>query len=86
VGRSANTKLFNFFADALATSGNHDKVVDLYKDRSTNLAAKLTKIDQREARLQAMYTKQFTEMEKVVSTSKSSSEYITQPVDGWNKS
>ena len=86
VGRSAKTKLFNFFADALATSGNHDKVVDLYKDRSTNLAAKLTKIDQREARLQAMYTKQFTEMEKVVSTSKSSSEYITQLVDGWNKS
>jgi len=86
VGRSAKTKLFNFFADALATSGNHDKVVDLYKDRSTNLAAKLTKIDQREARLQAMYTKQFTEMEKVVSTSKSSSEYVTQLVDGWNKS
>ena len=86
VGRSAKTKLFNFFADALATSGNHDKVVDLYKDRSTNLAAKLTKIDQREARLQAMYTKQFTEMEEVVSTATSSSEYVTQLVDGWNKS
>ena len=86
VGRSAKTKLFNFFADALATSGNHDKVVDLYKDRSTNLAAKLTKIDQREARLQAMYTKQFTEMEKVVSAATSSSEYVTQLVDGWNKS
>ena len=86
VGRSAKTKLFNFFADALATSGNHDKVVDLYKDRSTDLAAKLTKIDQREASLQAMYTKQFTDMEKVVTTATSSSEYVTQLVDGWNKS
>ena len=86
VGRSAKTKLFNFFADALATSGNHDKVVDLYKDRSTDLAAKLTKIDQREASLQAMYTKQFTDMEKVVSMATSSSEYVTQLVDGWNKS
>jgi flagellar hook-associated protein 2 len=86
VGRSARTKLFNFFADALATSGNHDKVVDLYKDRSTDLAAKLTKIDQREASLQAMYTKQFTDMEKVVSMATSSSEYVTQLVDGWNKS
>jgi len=85
VGRSAKTKLFNFFADALATSGNHDKVVDLYKDRSTRLDAKLTKIDQREALLQAMYTKQFSEMEKVVNTSTSSADYVTQLVDGWNK-
>jgi flagellar capping protein FliD len=61
-------------------------VVDLYKDRSTDLAAKLTKIDQREASLQAMYTKQFTDMEKVVSMATSSSEYVTQLVDGWNKS
>tara|TARA_B100000768_G_scaffold181850_1_gene206882 strand:- start:24034 stop:25680 length:1647 start_codon:yes stop_codon:yes gene_type:complete len=86
VGRSAKTKLFNFFSDALATSGNHDKVVNLYKDRSTDLSAKLTKIDQREASLQAMYTKQFTDMEKVVSLATSSSEYVTQLVDGWNKS
>ena len=85
VGRSAKTKLFNFFADALATSGSHDKVVDLYKDRSTSLDAKLTKIDQREALLQAMYTKQFSEMEKVVNTSTSSADYVTQLVDGWNK-
>ena len=85
VGRSAKTKLFNFFGDALATSGNHDKVVDLYKDRSTRLDAKLIKIDQREALLQAMYTKQFSEMEKVVNTSTSSADYVTQLVDGWNK-
>ena len=85
VGRSAKTKLFNFFGDALATSGNHDKVVDLYKDRSTRLDTKLTKIDQREALLQAMYTKQFSEMEKVVNTSTSSADYVTQLVDGWNK-
>ena len=85
VGRSGKTKLFNFFADALAASGNHEKVVDLYKDRSTNLDAKLTKIDQREALLQAKYTKQFSEMEKVVNTSTSSADYVTQLVDGWNK-
>ena len=86
VGRSAKTKIFNFFADALAISGSHDKVVDLYKGRSTSLDAKLTKIDQREATLQARYTKQFSEMEKVVNTATSSGDYITQLVDGWNKS
>jgi flagellar hook-associated protein 2 len=86
IGRSAKTKLFNFFADALTTSGSHDKVVDLYKNNSTSLGAKLTKIDQREARLQAMYTKQFSDMEKAVNGYSSSEDYITQLVDGWNKS
>ena len=50
------------------------------------LDARLAKIDQREALLQAQYTKQFSEMEKVVNTSTSSADYVTQLVDGWNKS
>jgi len=86
VGRSAKTKLLNFFSDALATAGNLDATVDLYKERASSLEARLTKIDQREALLQAQYTKQFSEMEKVVNTSTSSSDYVTQLVDGWNKS
>jgi flagellar hook-associated protein 2 len=86
VGRSAKTKLLNFFSDALATAGNLDATVDLYKERASSLDARLTKIDQREALLQAQYTKQFSEMEKVVNTSTSSSDYVTQLVDGWNKS
>ena len=86
VGRSAKTKLFNFFSDALATAGNLDATVDLYKERASSLDAKLEKIDQREALLQAQYTKQFSEMEKVVNTSTSSSDYVTQLVDGWKKS
>ena len=86
VGRSAKTKLLNFFSDELATAGNLDATVDLYKERASSLEARLTKIDQREALLQAQYTKQFSEMEKVVNTSTSSSDYVTQLVDGWNKS
>jgi flagellar hook-associated protein 2 len=86
VGRSAKTKLLNFFSDALATAGNLDATVNLYKERVSSLDAKLTKIDQREALLQAQYTRQFSEMEKVVNTSTSSSDYVTQLVDGWNKS
>jgi flagellar hook-associated protein 2 len=86
VGRSAKTKLLNFFSDALATAGSLDATVDLYKKRVSSLDARLTKIDQREALLQAQYTKQFSEMEKVVNTSTSSSDYVTQLVDGWNKS
>jgi flagellar hook-associated protein 2 len=86
VGRSAKTKLLNFFSDALATAGNLDATVDLYKERASSLDARLAKIDQREALLQAQYTKQFSEMEKVVNTSTSSSDYVTQLVDGWNKS
>ena len=86
VGRSAKTKLLNFFSDALATAGNLNATVDLYKERASSLDARLTKIDQREALLQAQYTKQFSEMEKVVNTSTSSSDYVTQLVDGWNKS
>jgi len=86
VGRSAKTKLLNFFSDALATAGNLDATVDLYKERASSLDARLVKIDQREALLQAQYTKQFSEMEKVVNTSTSSSDYVTQLVDGWNKS
>ncbi|MDA9270780.1 flagellar filament capping protein FliD [Planktomarina temperata] len=85
VGQSAKTKLLNFFSDALATAGNLDTTVDLYKDRVSSLDARLEKIDQREALLQAQYTKQFSEMEKAVTTSTSSSEYVTQLVDGWNK-
>jgi len=86
VGQSAKTKLLNFFSDALATAGNFDATVDLYKDRVSSLDARLEKIDQREALLQAQYTKQFSEMEKAVTTSTSSSEYVTQLVDAWNKS
>ena len=86
VGRSAKTKLLNFFSNALASSGNLDATVDLYKDRVSALDARLAKIDQREALLQAQYTKQFSEMEKVVNTSTSSADYVTQLVDGWNKS
>ena len=86
VGRSAKTKLLNFFSDALATAGNLDATVDLYKKRVASLDTRLTKIDKREALLQSQYTKQFSEMEKAVNTSTSSSDYVTQLVDGWNKS
>ena len=86
VGRSAKTKLLNFFSDALATAGNLDSTVDLYKKRVASLDTRLTKIDKREALLQSQYIKQFSEMEKAVNTSTSSSDYVTQLVDGWNKS
>jgi flagellar capping protein FliD len=86
VGHSAKTKINNFFADALSDSGNLDATVDFYKDRDLSLDARLTKIDKREALLQAQYTKRFAAMEKVVNASTSSAEYVTQLVDGWNKS
>ena len=86
IGHSVKTKLNNFFVDALATSGNIDSTVDRYKDQSTSLDAKLAKIDEKEALLQARFTKQFSEMEKVVNAATSSGDYITQLVDGWNKS
>ena len=86
VGRSAKTKLLNFFSDALTTAGNLDSTVDLYKKRVASLDTRLTKIDKREALLQSQYIKQFSEMEKAVNTSTSSSDYVTQLVDGWNKS
>jgi flagellar capping protein FliD len=86
IGHSVKTKLNNFFTDVLASSGQLDATVDLYKERVSSLDAKLAKIDQREALLQAQYTKQFSEMEKVVNTSTSSADYVTQLVDGWNKS
>tara|TARA_B100000768_G_scaffold148691_1_gene142734 strand:- start:8719 stop:10320 length:1602 start_codon:yes stop_codon:yes gene_type:complete len=86
IGRSAKTKLFNFFNGGLGSSGIHNKTVALYKGQSDTLSARLDKIDLREARLQQIYTKQFSEMEKVVNASTSSQEYVTQLVDGWNKS
>jgi len=86
IGRSAKTKLNNFFADALASNGNHDAVVALYKEQSVNLDARLDKIDQRELLLQSRYTKEFSAMEKVVTNSSSSEDFITQMVDSWNKS
>ena len=86
IGRSAKTKLFNFFNGGLGSSGIHNKTVALYKGQSDTLSARLDKIDLREARLQQIYTKQFSEMEKVVNASTSSQEYVTQLVDGFNKS
>ena len=85
VGRSAKTKLLNFFSDALASTGNHESFVESYEGQSSSLGNKLTKIDQREDLLQAMYTKRFSEMEKAVNFSTTSADYITQLVDGWNK-
>ena len=85
VGHSAKTKINNFFANSLSASGKLDATLDLYKNRASSVDAKLTKIDKREALLQAEYTKRFSEMEKVVNASTSSGEYITQLVDGWNK-
>ena len=49
VGRSAKTKLFDFFSEALASTGNHETTVAGYEDRSSSLESKLTKIDQRES-------------------------------------
>jgi flagellar hook-associated protein 2 len=86
VARSAQTRLFDFFSDSLANAGNHNTFVEAYKDQSSSLGKKLTKIDQREELLQAMYTKRFSEMEKAVNLSTTSADYITQLVDGWNKS
>ena len=86
IGHSVKTKINNFFANALSASGQLDATVDLYKDRVSSLDDRLTKIDKREALLQAQYTKQFSEMEKVVNSSTSSAEYVTQLVDGWNQS
>ena len=86
VGRSAKTKLSNFFAEAQATSSIHNTVVTLYQERSDNLKLRLDKIDQRELLLQSQYTKQFSAMEKTVTSSTTSAEYLTQLVDGWNKS
>ena len=86
IGRSVKTKLSNFFTDELANTGSHDKALILYRDQSQSLDARLDKIDKREALLQARYTKQFSEMEKLVNQSSSSKDYITQLVDGWNKS
>ena len=86
VGHSAKTKINNFFANSLSASGKLDATLDLYKNRASSVDAKLTKIDKREALLQAEYTKRFSDMEKVVNASTSSGEYITQLVDGWNQS
>jgi flagellar hook-associated protein 2 len=86
IGHSVKTKINNFFANALSDSAQLDATVDLYKDRVSSLDERLTKIDKREAILQAQYTKQFSEMEKVVNSSTSSAEFVTQLVDGWNKS
>jgi len=85
IGRSAKTKLSNFFADAQKVSGSHDKIVDFYKDQSSSLSARLAKIDKQELLLRARYTEQFSKMEKAVTGSKASQDYITQLVDGWNK-
>ena len=85
IGRSAKTKLSNFFADAQKVSGSHDKFVDLYKDQSSDLSARLAKIDKQEILLRARYTEQFSKMETAVTGSKASQDYITQLVDGWNK-
>ena len=85
IGRSAKTKLNNFFADAQKVSGSHDKIVDFYKDQSSDLSARLAKIEKQELLLRARYTEQFTKMETAVTGSKASQDYITQLVDGWNK-
>ena len=85
IGRSAKTKLSNFFADAQKVGGSHDKIVDFYKDQSSDLSARLAKIEKQELLLRARYTEQFTKMETAVTGSKASQDYITQLVDGWNK-
>ena len=66
-------------------SGSHDKIVDFYKDQSSDLSARLAKIEKQELLLRARYTEQFTKMETAVTGSKASQDYITQLVDGWNK-
>ncbi|MDA9240352.1 flagellar filament capping protein FliD [bacterium] len=86
IGRSAKTKLSNFFANAQKVNGSHDKFVDFYKDQSSDLSARLAKIDKQELLLRARYTEQFSKMETAVTGSKASQDYITQLVDGWNKS
>jgi flagellar hook-associated protein 2 len=86
VGRSVKTMLSNFFAESLSKTGNHDATVQRYTDKITSLNEKLSKLDRRELLLQNRYTVQFSAMEEVVNSSTSSADFLTQMVDGWNKS
>jgi flagellar hook-associated protein 2 len=86
IGRSVKTILSNFFTESLSKTGNHDTTVERYNDQSTSLGDKLSKLDRRELLLQNRYTAQFAAMEKAVNATTSSSEFLTQMVDGWNKS
>ena len=86
IGHSAKTKIDNFLANILSSTGNYKLTVDLYENKSTRLEDRLDKIDQRELLLQSRYTEQFSAMETVVTDASSSKDFITQMVDNWNKS
>jgi flagellar capping protein FliD len=84
LGRSAKTRLIDLFKSTLAISGSYSPTLDLYNDKSKQLDSKLADLEQREKILQARYTAQFSVMEELVTTSKSTGSYISQLVDGWN--
>jgi flagellar hook-associated protein 2 len=84
LGRSAKTRLIDLFESTLAFSGSYSPTLDLYNDKSKQLDSKLADLEQREKILQARYTAQFSVMEELVTTSKSTGSYISQLVDGWN--
>ena len=85
LGRSAITKLENLFADVLVASGSHDATVSVYESKSKNLASRLDKLTQREAVLKAQYTTSFSNMEKLVTDSKSSASLIENFIGVWDK-
>ena len=85
LGRSGITKLENLFADVLVASGSHDTTVSVYESKSKNLASRLDKLTQREAVLKAQYTTKFSNMEKLVTDSKSSASLIENFIGVWDK-
>jgi flagellar capping protein FliD len=85
LGRSGITKLENLFADVLGASGSHDTTVSVYESKSKSLASRLDKLTQREAVLKAHYTTSFSNMEKLVTDSKSSASLIENFIGVWDK-
>ena len=83
-GQSLVEKLSEYLTNALSTSGTLFKAKENANNSLNNHNLNLTKIDDKVKTLTERYKKQFTAMENIVTSLKSTGEYMENMLNAWN--
>ncbi len=84
-GKSVVQKLSEFIESALASSGIVNKAKTDANSQLTEFNENLSSVDEKVDTLTKRYRRQFTAMEQVVTSLKSTGSYLENMMDSWNK-
>ena len=85
IGKSFSQKLIDLMNEVTDLSSSFRSSEDSYKVLSGNIGERLTKLSEREALLEAQYTKRFGDMESNITAFNSTKSLLENLVESWNQ-